>query len=247
MTRLPKLVRTLQRSLGKRLARLLPPRAARAFVVELAKRDPQTTIGAVARFVKSRALDLDRMPFDLAPAGPLNFEHLAGLFASTTLDEGIISMNIRQSAYLFGLVRAMAPARVVEIGRYKGGSTLVIAAAMRGRGHFWSIDVAGGGARAAPTRRESSDSDPDRGRVPTLGTRSRGPCRRFADRRDRHRRARSRFHRWRPFLREHPKRLRAIRSARPHRWRGTFRRLLRRRLLRRALHGGRGSSRRRDR
>lgn len=145
-----RLVDSLQRSLGKRLARILPERAARAFVVELSSRDPQTTIGAVARFVKSRAADLDRMPFDLPVDRPLEFEHLAGLFASTTLDEGIISMNIRQTAYLFGLVRTMAPSRVLEIGRYKGGSTLVIAAAMGGRGHFWSIDIAGAGHHLAP-------------------------------------------------------------------------------------------------
>jgi predicted O-methyltransferase YrrM len=138
-------VHNLERFLGKRLARILPTRASRAFVVELSARDPQTTIGAVARFVKARTLDLDRMPRDLPPSGPLGFEHLAGLFASTTLDEGIISMNIRQVAYLFGVVRAMVPARVLEIGRYKGGSTLVIAAAMGGRGRFWSIDIAGAG------------------------------------------------------------------------------------------------------
>ncbi len=139
------MIHSLERWLGKRLDRVLPARASRAFVVELSARDPQTTIGAVARFVKSRALDLDRMPLDLPTSGPLGFEHLAGLFASTTLDESIISMNIRQVAYLFGLVRAMAPLRVLEIGRYKGGSTLVIAAAMGGHGRFWSIDIAGAG------------------------------------------------------------------------------------------------------
>jgi len=124
---------------------------ARAFVVELSARDPQTAIGAVQRFVKSRATDLDRMPFDLPADSTLGFEHLAGLFASTTLDESVISMNIRQTAYLFGLVRAMAPSRVLEIGRYKGGSTLVIAAAMAGYGRLWSIDIAGAGHHLEPT------------------------------------------------------------------------------------------------
>jgi predicted O-methyltransferase YrrM len=144
------LLKTLQRSIGKRLARVLPLSMTRAFVVELAARDPQTVIGATARFVKARAGDLDRLPFDLGTKGPLRFEHLAGLFASTTLDEGVISMNIRQAAYLFGLVQAMAPSRVIEIGRYKGGSTLLIAAAMGGVGRFWSIDIAGAGHHLAP-------------------------------------------------------------------------------------------------
>src|SRR5207248_122814 len=119
------------RAVGKRLARVLPASMARALIVAFAERDPQTVIGATARFVKARASDLDRMPFDLGTKGPLRFEHLAGLFASTTLDESVISMNIRQCAYLFGLVREMAPSRVIEIGRYKGGSTLLLVAAMR--------------------------------------------------------------------------------------------------------------------
>jgi len=47
------------------------------------------------------------------------------------------------NAYLFGLVRRMDARTVIEIGRYKGGTTLLIAAAMRGQGRFWSIDIAG--------------------------------------------------------------------------------------------------------
>lgn len=133
----------LQRSLGKRLAAVLPEAASRAFVVALCDRDRETVIGAVARYIKGKALDLDRMPFDLPLDGAPRFEHLAGLFASTTLDEAIISMNIRQTAYLFGLIERVNARKVIEIGRYKGGSTVVIAAAMKGQGQFWSIDIAG--------------------------------------------------------------------------------------------------------
>jgi predicted O-methyltransferase YrrM len=81
------------------------------------------------------------MPFDLPIKGQLEFQHLAGLFASTSLDHAVISMPIRQAAYMFGLVRQMKARKVVEIGRYKGGSTLLIAAAMNGEGNFWSIDL----------------------------------------------------------------------------------------------------------
>ena len=136
--------RKLQRWLGRRLAVTLPERVTRALVVALCERekDRQTANGAVARYVKAQATDLDRMEWDLPADGELAFEHLAGLFSSTTLDESIISMNVRQAAYLFGLVRRMDPRRVIEIGRYKGGTTILIAAAMRGRGRFWSIDIA---------------------------------------------------------------------------------------------------------
>lgn len=140
-----KIGRKLARWLGRRLATTLPEHMTRALVVELCEheRTRQTAIGAVARYVKAQATDLDRMDWDLRPEGDLRFEHFAGLFASTTLDEAIISMNVRQAAYLFGLVREMNAPKVIEIGRYKGGTTLLIAAAMRGRGRFWSIDIAG--------------------------------------------------------------------------------------------------------
>ena len=89
----------------------------------------------------NRKPDLDRMPFDLPANGRLSFEHLAGLFASTSLDHAVIAMTVRQTAYLFGLVRQINARKVIEIGRYKGGSTLVIAAAMEGNGTLWSIDI----------------------------------------------------------------------------------------------------------
>lgn len=89
----------------------------------------------------NRGPDLDNMPFDLPLEGIPRFEHLAGLFSSTQFDHGVISMTIRQAAYLFGLIRHMNARRVIEIGRYKGGSAVLIAAAMEGKGDFWSIDI----------------------------------------------------------------------------------------------------------
>ena len=140
-----KLSAKIERWLGKRLAATLPVPAARAMVVELMDRDPDPVLSGVGRYLKFKRgdVDLDHMPFDLPAEGALGFEHLAGLFASTTLDEAIVSMTIRQTAYRYGLVRQLKPEKVIEIGRYKGGSTLVIAAAMEGRGRLWSIDIRG--------------------------------------------------------------------------------------------------------
>jgi predicted O-methyltransferase YrrM len=95
--------------------------------------------------------DLDTMPVDLPVNGTLGFEHLAGLFTSSSLDHYIISMTIRQAAYLFGLIRQVKPHKVIEVGRYRGGSTLVIAAAMNGEGEFWSIDIGEQGYNLPPS------------------------------------------------------------------------------------------------
>lgn len=88
----------------------------------------------------NRPLMLDDVPFDLALTQPVRFEQLAGLFASTPMDHGVILMTIRQAAYLFGLVRSMPARTVIEIGRYKGGQTVLLAAAMPPGGRLWSID-----------------------------------------------------------------------------------------------------------
>ena len=133
----------IQRWLGRRLAGVLPRRVAEAVVAVLCVRRPDLILSGVRRGARLDAVDLDDMPFDLPANGAPGFEALAGLFASSPLDHAVISMTVRQAAYLFGLVRGMDAHRVIEIGRYKGGSTLVIAAAMRGRGCFWSIDLAG--------------------------------------------------------------------------------------------------------
>jgi predicted O-methyltransferase YrrM len=97
-------------------------------------------VNELAHRIKVEAPGIERVPFDLAIDGEIGFEHLMGLFSSTTLDEWIATMNVRQSAYLFGLIRRKRARRVIEVGRQWGGATLLIAAAMRGQGEFWSID-----------------------------------------------------------------------------------------------------------
>jgi predicted O-methyltransferase YrrM len=68
-------------------------------------------------------------------------------------------MTVRQTAYLFGLVRRLAARTAIEIGRYKGGSTLTIAAAMKlgGGGRLWSVDVGEKEARLRSEGRRSYD------------------------------------------------------------------------------------------
>jgi predicted O-methyltransferase YrrM len=68
------------------------------------------------------------------------FEDLAFLFSSTILAHGIVSMRFDEAAYLYRLVRETAPRTAVEIGRFRGGSTFLIAAALE-RGILHSYDV----------------------------------------------------------------------------------------------------------
>jgi predicted O-methyltransferase YrrM len=141
-----RVLKYVEQWIGSGIASLLPEPAVRALAIRLCERKPQTLLEGFGPLL-NRKPNLDNMPFDLPVKDRLQFEHLAGLFASTSLDHGVISMPIRQAAYLFGLIREIKPQKVLEIGRYKGGSTLLIAAAMNGEGEFWSVDIGAKEAR----------------------------------------------------------------------------------------------------
>lgn len=91
------------------------------------------------------------------PASLRGFEDLAFLFTSTQLDNGIAQLTIAEAALLFRMARDAGPGTLVEIGRYKGGSTLVLAAAMHPEAHLVSYDLhAVPGAPSAEFDRELS-------------------------------------------------------------------------------------------
>jgi len=70
------------------------------------------------------------------------FEDLTFLLTSTILAHGVASLRLDEAAYLYRLVRDSQPATVVEIGRFRGGSTVLIAAALeQGVLHSYDIDT----------------------------------------------------------------------------------------------------------
>jgi predicted O-methyltransferase YrrM len=102
--------------------------------------------GPVRRLVAEIVIaDRERRGSDLAdvtqwPERLTGFEDLAFLFSSTILAHGVASLRLDEAAYLYRLVRAQDPAVVVEIGRFRGGSTLLFASAL-GRGVVHSYDI----------------------------------------------------------------------------------------------------------
>jgi predicted O-methyltransferase YrrM len=124
-----------------RSAAIVPSHAFRRdFVQHVLERDPHAVLQAVGA-AQNRAPRLSSMPLDLDPDGELEFEDLAGLFASSILNHGVIGMTIRQAAYVFGLARRSGATRAIEIGRWRGGSTIALAAGMGPHGKVWSIDI----------------------------------------------------------------------------------------------------------
>ena len=76
------------------------------------------------------------------PASLDGFEDLAFLFSSNQLSHGIASLQLDEAALLYRLARRVAPgAAVAEIGRFKGGTTLMLASALPEGAELWSYDL----------------------------------------------------------------------------------------------------------
>ena len=70
-----------------------------------------------------------------------SFADIAFLFSSNLLNMGIALLSFDEAAYLYRLVRSLGPATIVEIGRFKGGSTLLMATAMDRGARLISYDL----------------------------------------------------------------------------------------------------------
>jgi predicted O-methyltransferase YrrM len=68
------------------------------------------------------------------------FEDLAFMFSSNQLNHGVASLQIDEAALLYSLARDVQSGPIAEIGRFKGGSTLVFAAALPDGAELWSYD-----------------------------------------------------------------------------------------------------------
>ena len=75
------------------------------------------------------------------PTTVRGFEDLDFLFTSSQLDHGVASLRFDEAALLYRLARDAGTATIVEIGRFKGGSTLLMAAAMAAGSTLWSYDL----------------------------------------------------------------------------------------------------------
>ena len=118
------------------LARTGPGRRVLASV---AQAEPQLVVEALGPRVNrgARFATVWQWPDELE-----GFEDLAFLFSSHQLHHAIISLTVDEAAYLYRLARSLPPAAtIVEIGRYKGGSTLLLAAAMPADARLHSYDL----------------------------------------------------------------------------------------------------------
>jgi predicted O-methyltransferase YrrM len=115
------------------------PTLRRGLVDRIYERDCEMVTDALGQRTYS-PMTLDGVEFDLEPSGRVEFEDLAGLMPSTPFAFGVALMTPRQLAYIFGLARRSGARTAIEIGRYKGGATIALAAGIAPGGTLWSID-----------------------------------------------------------------------------------------------------------
>jgi predicted O-methyltransferase YrrM len=83
-----------------------------------------------------RFRNVERWPSDVR-----GFEDLAFLFSSNQLNHGVASLQIDEAALLYRLARDARSGPFVEIGRFKGGSTITFASALPEGVELWSYDL----------------------------------------------------------------------------------------------------------
>lgn len=69
-----------------------------------------------------------------------NFEDLMGLYCSITVNRKAIQLDLDEAVYVFSLVRSLRNCRILEIGRYRGGSAVLFAVAMDDNSKLTSVD-----------------------------------------------------------------------------------------------------------
>lgn len=69
------------------------------------------------------------------------FEDLYWLFTSTIMNRGILRMDFDEAAYIFKLASSLKNANLLEIGRYEGGSIILLATAIDKNSKITSIDI----------------------------------------------------------------------------------------------------------
>ena len=109
----------------------------------LIARGSRTTVGKHLLHAANRP-DVTAERFPDVPVWPQRvdgFEDLAFLFTSSQLNHGVASLRFDEGAFLFGLVRRLGVSRIAEIGRFKGGSTFIIANAMGPGSSLVSYDL----------------------------------------------------------------------------------------------------------
>lgn len=111
-------------------------RIKKGFVIRYLDKYPQVAIGFLQRKYRVSLSSIDLNQLNKVRG----FEDLSWLFTSNKSNRGIIRLTFSEAASLFKLVKSFKNPRIFELGRFEGGSTILIASGMDG-GKLDSVDI----------------------------------------------------------------------------------------------------------
>jgi len=115
---------------------IFPRGLLRSLAISMSERHPED----LTRTVTTMNRDLGSV---VLPERIRGFEDLAFLFWTTPMNRGVLRQDFDEAATLYGLIKSTGARRCIEIGRYAGGSTVMIASALaQNDGKLTSIDIA---------------------------------------------------------------------------------------------------------
>lgn len=114
---------------------IFPRGLLRSLAISMSERHPED----LTRTVTTKNRDLSSV---VLPEKIHGFEDLAFLFWTTPMNRGVLRQDFDEAASLYGLIKSSGARRCLEIGRYAGGSTVMIASALAlNDGKLTSIDI----------------------------------------------------------------------------------------------------------
>lgn len=124
-----------KRSLGEKFAiYFLQSELGKKFIYFFLKRFPEFFIGYFSSLFHSSLKEkFNNQKLE-------NFEDLYWLFTSTIINRGVLRMDFDEAGYLFKIARSIKDGNILEIGRYAGGSTILLATAIESKSRLTSID-----------------------------------------------------------------------------------------------------------
>jgi predicted O-methyltransferase YrrM len=112
-------------------------KCARRLLVPILRRHPHVAYEALRH--RSRG---DYSFAQLPDQPQRNFEDLIWMLESNPTNKGLLLLELDEAACLFRLARSKPAARILEIGRWRGGSTFLFAVASDPDSNITSIDIA---------------------------------------------------------------------------------------------------------
>lgn len=111
--------------------------------IQFLVRYPEDLVLALRRYFFKNPDILSEIDASLLPKEISGFHDFSYLFARHFATRNIISMDIDEAAYLWKIVTENRPTNILEIGRFRGGSTILLcaAASLYPGGNVLSIDL----------------------------------------------------------------------------------------------------------